>query len=642
MAARLKEHMLPGRWYTPPRPVRVEIDRSAAELPEVRRRLLAPGHKLVWSRGSVQVHLPADEFGVFAARRRALGTRARLLSPGDGPPAGDTPEEVEAALAEAADTGAPRALELWSKVLLPFQRECVLFATGTRNRGAVWADPGAGKTLIAIAWALAQQAAVGQLVVVVTRSAVRGQWLGELLRWSGVEGHVLWPASAPKRVRHQTVEEYLATHQRPVVIVGWEALSDWVFTGDDVSTSTRPRWPDGPLARLLLAQIVAPILVLDESHYAKDWQRARKGQDADGGEVYRDEQTVASAGAWLGRLSGPQLQTTGTPVAKAMSDLWAQLDILEPDRFGTFHAFSATYCGGKRGEFGWIADMSRPPGVKGWDYLPNVHELRARRDPVRIRVPWKVALGELPPLIRVVQNIPPEDQGKPGTGFHAARRAAGGNKKRLAELLLQEAAERCKAVALDLVREYLGRRDGHGKVLIFAGRNAGITDLAATIGKLPIKPKVWATSEGENADRSALAAAYMAHPGPCVLVTTTEAMGESSNLQDTDLLLWQKLPTTPRKLVQGEGRVRRLRMSRPCESRFLVPEGTYAEHLRAMLLDRLPAFVAALDAEAAEEAMADFNAISEEEHLEKLFAGVATAMARATRTAPNAAAGGGE
>jgi hypothetical protein len=82
---------------------------------------------------------------------------------------------------------------------------------------------------------------------------------------------------------------------------------------------------------------------------------------------------------------------------------------------------------------------------------------------------------------------------------------------------------------------------------------------------------------------------YMSHPGPCVLIGTIDAWGESYNLQDTDLLLVVMLPYTPRHVIQLEGRVVRLGMLRSPLIRYLIAEGTIDEHVAHLVLKKLPA-----------------------------------------------------
>ena len=81
----------------------------------------------------------------------------------------------------------------------------------------------------------------------------------------------------------------------------------------------------------------------------------------------------------------------------------------------------------------------------------------------------------------------------------------------------------------------------------------------------------------------------MAHPGPCVLIGTYQAWGESLNLQDTDCILTTMLPINPGEVEQLEARGARFGQTRPLLIEYLIAEHTIDERLAAILLDKLPA-----------------------------------------------------
>jgi SNF2 family DNA or RNA helicase len=91
------------------------------------------------------------------------------------------------------------------------------------------------------------------------------------------------------------------------------------------------------------------------------------------------------------------------------------------------------------------------------------------------------------------------------------------------------------------------------------------------------------------AERDRIQQAYMAAPGPAVLVGTGDAWGEGVNLQDTDLALIAMLPYTPGQIVQWEGRFCRHGQKRPVLIQYLIAENTVDEHVSGILLDKLPA-----------------------------------------------------
>jgi SNF2 family DNA or RNA helicase len=101
---------------------------------------------------------------------------------------------------------------------------------------------------------------------------------------------------------------------------------------------------------------------------------------------------------------------------------------------------------------------------------------------------------------------------------------------------------------------------------------------------------VWVAHGDTDASTfAAIHTEYMAHPGPCVLIGTYQAWGESLNLQDTDHMVVAMVPITPGEIEQMEGRGARLGQSRPLTITYVLAENTIDERLAAILLDKLPA-----------------------------------------------------
>ena len=81
----------------------------------------------------------------------------------------------------------------------------------------------------------------------------------------------------------------------------------------------------------------------------------------------------------------------------------------------------------------------------------------------------------------------------------------------------------------------------------------------------------------------------MSHPGPCILIGTGHAFGESLNIDDTDAAFFVMLPYTPGQLRQWEGRFHRASTKRPVVITYVIAEGTVDEHIASILIDKLPA-----------------------------------------------------
>jgi hypothetical protein len=71
----------------------------------------------------------------------------------------------------------------------------------------------------------------------------------------------------------------------------------------------------------------------------------------------------------------------------------------------------------------------------------------------------------------------------------------------------------------------------------------------------------------------------MGYESACVLVTSYQAMGESSALQNTDLVCVARIPYTPLEIGQLIGRVWRRAMQRIAEMRWYYAEHTADERV---------------------------------------------------------------
>ena len=98
----------------------------------------------------------------------------------------------------------------------------------------------------------------------------------------------------------------------------------------------------------------------------------------------------------------------------------------------------------------------------------------------------------------------------------------------------------------------------------------------------------WAHGGTDPSERDKIRHVYMDHPGPCLLVGTGDAWGESVDLQDTDLAIIAMLPWTPDKVIQWEGRFSRLGQKRAVLVSYVIARTTADEDVADTLLDKLP------------------------------------------------------
>lgn len=552
----------------PPRPRPPSL---ALDFPAVPGADVIPGVRVWGSRISVPWH--------------ALDALSALLGqplPRYGLPGPDARTAWEIIREAVEDVIRPGYLDGWATA---YQRDGLGFALA--RYGALLHHPtGSGKTWTATAWAVA----VPGPAVIVTRAATRTQYAREVERFTRWAAFPVKPAAeVRKRDRWQTLAEYVAwcadKGQDPIVVVGWESLPDVV---DDL-LALQPVsvvWDESHKGKASKRWERVILPARDDPGYAEAVARVR----AQGGSVkpdreYPDEEVglvplrnVAESAARLAAACTRRLATTATPIPDRVRDLWGQLDLIEPGSWGPYRAFALRYCDGKPGQYGGLDDSGQS----------NEEELLRRLEYVFHHVSSAEARAGLPAKRRQTWYVPPSQQVKPSGGWQRALASAErSGPSALLEARLAMAASAKRSAIVARVSEHA--ETGH-KIVIFTARRQDCEDLAQALRKLD-GCAVWCGHGGDDQEeRRAMLAAYVAHPGPCVLVGTGEAWGTGiDGLQCTDAAIFALLPYTPGQLDQWEGRFTRLGQDRPVTIYYPIAEGTADEHLASILLDKLPA-----------------------------------------------------
>jgi hypothetical protein len=417
--------------------------------------------------------------------------------------------------------------------------------------GMLWWGCGSGKTRAALIWALLHYGKI----LFVTRASARGTIKRETETVTTVHPTVLLHGVDP------------IPDSARIVIVSWEAL---------------------PLHLAKLMTWEPHSIVWDEAHMGKGWKRWDATPVADGtaGSVEGDTGRVLFAPAknrggaamQLARLAHRRLALTGSPLCDRLRDLWGQLDLIAPGGFGGFRAFAVRYCDGHPGQYGGLDSRGRSNETELHTRIRFVHE-----------VSLSVSCAALPPKRRLVTYIPP-DQQVAATGFAKELVAAA---KRgptfLTETRLAEACCRKRRVVIERICEAL---ESGLKVVVFTARRKDCDRLALELAKkVKSGAALLLTAHGGMTpeQRDGIEASYMAERGACCLVATWASMGESRDLQDTDLGLVSMLPQTPKELIQLEGRFCRHGQKRPVLIEYLIAAGTFDERVASLLIEKLPA-----------------------------------------------------
>ena len=514
--------------------------------------------------------------------------------------------------------------------LMAYQKEALCVGAGRRGVH-FWHPTGAGKTCSAILWSLL----VPGPVIVITRAAARFQYAREWEKYTKCRPFIIRPASTMKK-KSETLEQYLLSDEkRHVVVAAWESLQLYIDKLVDMRPSaviwdeahlgkSSKRWESVPLPELPEDPKEALKLALDQDAEA----RARNGfiSDNDGNRVMiLPLDNTATAAARLARAAWRRCATTATPVKDRVRDLWAQLDIVEPDAWGSATCWLDRYADRKPGTYG------------GYDTTgtSNLEELTGRLAKVTHHIAYATTHRQLPPKRRQSVYVGVEDQIPPSAGFaNELKKAQLRGATAVLEVKLAEAASRKRKAVLGIIEDHVY---AGGKVVMFTGRRKDVDVLGELIRKSDaVKAKsagVWA-AHGENSseERSNIVLEYMAHPGPCVLVGTGDSFGESLNMQDTDAALFVMLPYTPGQIRQWEGRFCRLGQKRPVTIYYVIAESSVDEHVADILIRKLPAVEqVAKDEElaAAKDVIAGFDSQqSPDAFADKILAKIAKAAAQ--------------
>ena len=453
----------------------------------------------------------------------------------------------------------------WVKdMILPYQMEIVSAALQKDGYHA-WAPPGSGKTLCGLIW-LAEAMAKPKLVI--TKAAARGTWQEEIRKYTRFIPQILSGKKSVKRIPYDPKRIY---------ITAWETLISWKDALVDLDPHS---------------------VVMDEIHWAKNHKRVKPVVQQSGRCRFDPLDNTAYAISEISKVAHRRLGLTATPVPNRTRDLWAQLDLVEPWQWGTFHEFGERYCDGFKDAYGWK-----------YDGLSNEDELLRRLEWCRTKTDQTAVSLNLPPKRRQIVHLERSEQNRP-SAFKRVIAQVGKTRDResIFEVMLQEAASRKKNYVVERVVEAV--KCGQ-KVVVFTGRRRDCDHLGEAISKAT-DVAVWCAHGGTSADKRDLIRHEYMDAKVGVLVGTGDAWGESVNLQDTDLALFVMLPWTPRAIRQWEGRFSRLGQKRPVLISYIISKGTVDEHVADILLDKLPAVGKVAEDETMEELEQAFEANEED------------------------------
>ena len=298
------------------------------------------------------------------------------------------------------------------------------------------------------------------------------------------------------------------------------------------------------------------VIVFDEHHMGKG--RTAKRVDA---------------GLATSKMSKIKWSLTATPVRDRLRDLWAQWKMIDWYGAGNNWNWCMRYCDMHENRWGGMDSTGTSNLDELQKRLAYLAEIKTRQDVMHLL---------------------------PGRMLNTIRIDSKGKIDKVDFSLGQRGIEQAVSIAADLNIDEVVERSvealfGHEKIVLTGNRRLWVPKVYEKINNaLPntIKDKAWirwTTGEASVGDRQKLAHEYMQQKDTSLLISTSDAISESIDLQDSDRLIVAALPYTPGSLVQLLGRVSRLGQSRPVTVDFLVAEGTIDDQIEDSLINKLDA-----------------------------------------------------
>lgn len=437
-------------------------------------------------------------------------------------------------------------------MLKPFETQLTGAKFLADRQFALLADaPRVGKTGTAI---IASDLNLDETILTVTTASGRAVWHRAFDNWS-VFG------------RETQVVNSAAKLTKPVVIVGWPALSNPQIRGELL----RRRWDR---------------IILDEAHAAKNFETRRTqaayGTLVDGGEFLDNSTAIASVGTGVWTL-------TGTPLPHDPSDIYPMMRALCPERLeASAHGwpdvmkqkdFLYRYCVVKMKK---ISNFRKIPVVIGGR---NLAELRARlegfwllrtQEDVGIRPP----VYETFPLAVSPKMLAEVEGDKDRTVILQAARDGDTRslEMHLGPIRRMTGEVKAKAVVEAVKDEFDGGLDKI--VLAYWHKDVGniLRDGLSKFGVVGIDGSTTANTRGQNEQK------FLKDPNTRVFLAQIEAAGEAIDLSSSSMLWFVETTFSPKAMKQMSLRITNHTQARQAVVRVCVLEGSIDEALQEILI----------------------------------------------------------
>nr|XP_045583792.1 SWI/SNF-related matrix-associated actin-dependent regulator of chromatin subfamily A-like protein 1 [Procambarus clarkii]XP_045583793.1 SWI/SNF-related matrix-associated actin-dependent regulator of chromatin subfamily A-like protein 1 [Procambarus clarkii]XP_045583794.1 SWI/SNF-related matrix-associated actin-dependent regulator of chromatin subfamily A-like protein 1 [Procambarus clarkii]XP_045583795.1 SWI/SNF-related matrix-associated actin-dependent regulator of chromatin subfamily A-like len=414
--------------------------------------------------------------------------------------------------------------------LMPFQHDGVCFGVSLGGRAMFADDMGLGKTIQALGVAAYYRREWPMLVV--TPSTVRYSWVSSIERWVSSVNRSDIVVIGSGRDNFNGAE---------VVIVSYDLLSR--------------------RAKEILDHNFQ-VVIMDESHMLKSFKTAR----------YK-------AAAPIMKKAKRVLLLSGTPALSRPSELFTQINGINPKLFPSFQEYGIRYCAGNHTPWGW--DFS---GFSNMEELQII--LQAK---LMIRRLKSEVLDQLPAKQRMTVILDPASVLTGTKAMQAAAKQLGlktlnGAERHgaLLQFFIETAQAKLKAVS-DYVKELL---ESDKKFLVFAHHKVMMDKLCNTCDSVNCK---YIRIDGKtNAElRQNLVTKFQTNDDIKVAVLSITAANTGITLTAAQIVVFAELFWNPGVLVQAEDRAHRIGQQDCVMVQYLVARGTADDYIWNLIQSKL-------------------------------------------------------
>lgn len=425
-----------------------------------------------------------------------------------------------------------------------FQRRAIHKINRFEGRALIAHDPGLGKTITSLLWAVEHP--LVKPIIVVCPASIKYQWEREAKSKFGMRSVVIEGMKANPRILGHC----------NLYIINYEILKVW--------------WP-------LILTLKPKLLILDEGHYCSN-SRAKRSKIAKKLSIEIQHLLIL----------------TGTPISNRPIEIWQLVNMINPSKFPSRFSFGMRWCNGKKDRFGW--DFS------GSSHLDELRSILKRT--CMSRVLKHSVLKDLPKKTSTVIPVKLSDEKEYleakdnystwlGSRFHKGRiipasRAIAITK--MGHLLRLTAKLKLKPI-MEWIDNFL--EESESKLVCFAVNRFVIKELKERYGDLGVV----VNGEVIGRDRQRAIDSFVHRKKTRLFLGNIQAAGVGCDgLQRvSSTVAFLQLPWTPGALRQAIGRLERIGQKDPINVFYLLGKNTIEGRIGNLIQSKDGVLSAALD-----------------------------------------------